>query len=395
MQKLLALPEKVKYIISSFEREGYSAFAVGGAIRNMVLGIPVKDWDIVVTAAPEITKKMFENTIATGEAYGTITVLLDGEPFEVTTARIEEDYEDNRHPSNVEYSKSIEEDLARRDFTMNAIAFDGERFMDPYNGITDIENKLIRCVGRPKERFKEDALRILRTFRFAATLGFVIEEETANAAKKFATTLCTISKERIRNEMQKILLSNNPEVLEELIISGGLAHLGVIGVSKNYTFKSLQNAPQNMLLRWWAFTKITNTNIEVLCQEQQFSKPFLRAMQQTEKMFRDLQPITVKQMKHFLKNGTPAPQEDLFAAFYALDTSFIQQKKLVDQLVESKEPYQKNMVPVSGGDLLAHGINGKQVGEVLEFLLDTVIETPALNKHSVLIEIAKKVKRVV
>jgi len=395
MQKLLALPEKVKYIISSFEREGYSAFAVGGAIRNMVLGIPVKDWDIVVTAAPEITKKMFENTIATGEAYGTITVLLDGEPFEVTTARIEEDYEDNRHPSNVEYSKSIEEDLARRDFTMNAIAFDGERFIDPYNGITDIENKLIRCVGQPEERFKEDALRILRAFRFAATLGFVIEEETANAAKKFATTLCTISKERIRNEMQKILLSNNPEVLEELIISGGIAHLGVIGVSKNYTFISLQNVTQNMLLRWWAFTKITNTNIEVLCQELQFSKPFLRAMQQTEKMFRDLQPITVKQMKHFLKNGTPAPQEDLFAAFYALDTSFIQQKKLVDQLVESKEPYQKNMVPVSGGDLLAHGINGKQVGEVLEFLLDTVIETPALNKHSVLIEIAKKVKRVV
>ena len=385
------LPQNVKHILSTFERKGFSAFVVGGAVRSMLMGAPVKDWDIVTTAPPETTKLLFKKHVTTGEAYGTITVLLDGGAYEVTSARSEGNYADNRHPYEVDFGKKIEEDLARRDFTMNAIAYDGMFFTDPYGGTQDIENKIIRCVGTAAERFEEDALRILRAFRFAATLGFAIEEETLKAATLCAPSLRHISKERVRNELQKILFSNAPSAVEPLVTAGGLASFGISGIKrKHFFFASINHIPANMLLRWWAFAKITNTNIEVLCHSMQFSKSFMQAMLYTEKMFRDLQPTTLKQMKYFLKNGTPAVAKDLFKAFATLDKKYEQQLSLVYELESNKEPYKKSMLAVSGGDLFAHGIQGKRVGKTLNFLVDTVIETPKLNKYGVLVEIAKK-----
>lgn len=218
---MIELPEKVKDIINTITKAGYEAYAVGGCIRDSILGRTPDDWDITTSASPLQIKALFRRTIDTGIRHGTVIVMREGEGFEVTTYRIDGEYEDGRHPREVTFTSSLMEDLRRRDFTINAMAYNEEAgLVDAFGGIEDIRNGVIRCVGSPIERFSEDALRIMRAVRFSAQLGYRIEEETAEAIRLLAPSLQNISAERIQTELVKLLVSDHPEYLETAYETG-------------------------------------------------------------------------------------------------------------------------------------------------------------------------------
>lgn len=210
----IALPEKVKYIIDTITKAGYEAYAVGGCIRDCILGRKPDDWDITTSASPCQVKALFLHTIDTGIRHGTVTVMVEREGFEVTTYRIDGVYEDGRHPKEVAFTASLAEDLKRRDFTINAMAYNEEAgLVDLFGGMEDMGRKVIRCVGNPAERFGEDALRLMRAVRFSAQLGYGIEDETAAAMKKLSPNLVLVSAERIQSELVKLVISPHPENL--------------------------------------------------------------------------------------------------------------------------------------------------------------------------------------
>ena len=209
---IIELPKDVRYIIDILTQNGYEAYAVGGCVRDSILGRVPGDWDITTSALPQQVKALFRRTIDTGIQHGTVTIMLGKNGYEVTTYRIDGKYEDSRHPESVEFTPNLEEDLKRRDFTINAMAYNDENgVVDIFGGIDDIRNRIIRCVGNAHDRFTEDALRILRAVRFSAQLGFEIDKATKDAARELAPTLVKISRERIHTELNKLLLSDNPD----------------------------------------------------------------------------------------------------------------------------------------------------------------------------------------
>ena len=211
----IEVPKKVQTIIRTLQEHGYDAYAVGGCVRDSLLFRSPADWDITTSAKPLEVKEIFKRTVDTGLQHGTVTVLIEKEGFEVTTYRIDGEYEDSRHPKEVIFTGNLEEDLKRRDFTINAMAYnDAVGLVDVFGGRQDLQDKIVRCVGNPQERFTEDALRILRAVRFSAQLGFFIEEKTKEAAKVLAPTLKNISAERIQTELLKLLVSKNPHYLK-------------------------------------------------------------------------------------------------------------------------------------------------------------------------------------
>ncbi len=240
---VINLPEKVKYIIDTITEAGYEAYAVGGCIRDSILGREPNDWDITTSARPEQVKELFHRTVDTGIAHGTVTVMLDKEGFEVTTYRIDGEYEDHRHPREVIFTSQLVEDLRRRDFTINAMAYNETAgLVDAFNGMRDIEQKVIRCVGCAKDRFTEDALRILRAIRFSAQLGYTIEKETSEAIRELAASLSAISAERIQAELVKLLISPHPDYLRQAYDMGVTA---VILPELDYCMTTSQNHPHH------------------------------------------------------------------------------------------------------------------------------------------------------
>ncbi len=210
----MQIPEKVAYILEKLRENHFEGYVVGGCVRDRVLGRTPGDWDITTSARPQEVKQIFRRTIDTGIAHGTVTVMIGEEGFEVTTYRVDGEYEDHRHPDRVVFTPNLEEDLKRRDFTINAMAYSPETgIVDLFGGMKDIQSRCIRCVGDPVERFSEDALRMLRGVRFAGQLGFHIEEETLAAVRTCAGTIARVSAERIREELTKLLLSAEPEKL--------------------------------------------------------------------------------------------------------------------------------------------------------------------------------------
>ena len=213
--KRIQIPDSAAGIVKTLNAAGYEAYVVGGCVRDSLLGKTPKDWDITTSARPGQVKKLFRRTIDTGIQHGTVTIMVGQEGFEVTTYRIDGAYKDGRHPENVFYTDDLAEDLKRRDFTINAMAYHPETgLIDIADGTGDLEKGIVRCVGRARDRFGEDALRMLRAVRFAAQLGFAIEEETVSAIRELAPDLAKISAERIRDELVKILTSPHPEYLK-------------------------------------------------------------------------------------------------------------------------------------------------------------------------------------
>ncbi|MCR5556445.1 MAG: CCA tRNA nucleotidyltransferase [Butyrivibrio sp.] len=210
----IKLPENAKKILDTMHEAGFEAYIVGGCVRDAILGREPGDWDITTNALPADIKRLFKRTIDTGIEHGTVTVMFGKEGYEVTTYRIDGKYEDSRHPSEVTFTKSLVEDMKRRDFTINAMAYNEEEgLIDKFGGIEDLNNRLIRCVGEPRERFSEDALRIMRAVRFSAQLDYEIEDRTKEAIKELAQTLRKISAERIQVELVKLLVSDHPDKL--------------------------------------------------------------------------------------------------------------------------------------------------------------------------------------
>ena len=208
----LTIPTPAEKILQTLDEHGYEAYVVGGCVRDSVLGRDPHDWDITTSASPEQVKEIFDRTIDTGIQHGTVTVMIDREGYEVTTYRIDGEYEDGRHPKEVCFTSSLEEDLKRRDFTMNAMAYNPSKgLVDLFGGMDDMENHVIRCVGNPMERFQEDALRIMRAVRFSAQLGFAIDDSTRQAITALAPNLKYVSAERIQAELVKLLTSPHPD----------------------------------------------------------------------------------------------------------------------------------------------------------------------------------------
>ncbi len=215
------LPEKVRHIIGTLEGAGFEAYAVGGCVRDSLLGREPEDWDVTTSALPGQVKRLFPRTVDTGIRHGTVTVLEGREGFEVTTYRIDGEYEDKRHPREVTFTPDLLEDLKRRDFTINAMAYnDAKGLVDAFGGIRDIKRRSVRCVGSPRERFTEDALRMMRAVRFSAQLGFPIEGGTKEAIRPLAKNLAQISAERIQSELVKLLVSDHPEEMRTVYETG-------------------------------------------------------------------------------------------------------------------------------------------------------------------------------
>ena len=211
LSALVNMPDNVAQIINTLEKNGYEAYAVGGCVRDAMMGRTPHDWDITTSATPQQVKALFPRTIDTGIQHGTVTIMIGKTGYEVTTYRIDGDYLDGRHPEEVIFTSNLVEDLKRRDFTINAMAYnDRAGVVDEFDGMSDLNNKIIRCVREARERFTEDALRILRALRFSAQLDFTISDDTCEAVKELAPTLIKISRERIQTELDKLITSDHP-----------------------------------------------------------------------------------------------------------------------------------------------------------------------------------------
>lgn len=268
---VINLPREVEYIINSLYQSGYEAFAVGGCVRDSLLGRIPGDWDIATSALPDDVMKLFSSfrAIPTGLKHGTVTLVLIGSSFEITTYRVDGEYSDSRRPDSVNFTQSIEEDLKRRDFTINSMAYNSKQgLVDLFDGQRDLENKLIRCVGDANTRFSEDALRMLRAVRFSAQLGFDISNETKKAITKNARLLNKVSRERIRSELVKIFISDCPGRLRDLveldlmekIIPEFLKCKGFpqkhpyhVYTVDEHIYKVVENVRNDIILRWAAF----------------------------------------------------------------------------------------------------------------------------------------------
>lgn len=225
LNKKIAIPTAVLEILEQLNRANHEAYIVGGCVRDFLLGKEPSDWDITTSAKPQQVKALFRRTIDTGIAHGTVTIMKGNVGYEVTTYRIDGEYEDARHPKEVTFTSSLEEDLKRRDFTMNAMAYHPEKgLVDIFGGQEDMNRGIIRCVGNAKERFTEDALRMMRAIRFAAQMNYEIEEETFQAIRKMAPSISKVSAERIQVEMTKTLISAHPGKFRLFYETGLTAH---------------------------------------------------------------------------------------------------------------------------------------------------------------------------
>lgn len=431
------LPEKVHRIITTLQSHGYEAYAVGGCVRDSILGRTPEDWDITTSAAPAETKALFERTFDTGIEHGTVTVLLEKEGFEVTTYRVDGKYEDSRHPSEVRFTRSLSEDLLRRDFTINAMAYNEEDgLVDLFGGLEDLRRSRIRCVGNAKERFGEDALRILRAVRFSAQLGFEIEEETKEAIRLLAPTLKNISAERIQAELVKLLVSPHPEQIRlayELGITGVILpefdammatkqetphHCYSVGEHTIHALMSV--APEKVLRLTMLFHdmgKPSKKTVDedgvahfkghaVLSEELaaqimhrlKFDNDTLRKVTRLVYYHDYRMPVCARNVRRAMnKIG-----EDSFPYYMQVrradtmaQSSYQREEKLAnldgiqrlyEEILSKKQCVSLKDLALTGSDLIAAGIEpGPKIGVILKKLLEEVIENPEENRKESLL----------
>lgn len=438
----IELPRKVVLIIKNLQRHGYDAYAVGGCVRDSILNRKPEDWDITTSAKPEQVKRIFRRTVDTGIEHGTVTVLIGKDGFEVTTYRVDGLYEDGRHPKEVTFTRRLEEDLKRRDFTINAMAYnDDERLVDAFGGMRDLNYHLIRCVGDPKERFSEDALRILRAVRFSAQLAFPIEPETAEAIKSLAPNLEKISAERIQAELVKLLVSDHPERIQDACELGITKVVlpewdDMVGVKQNtphhkydvaaHTVHALQNVKNDKVLRLTMLfhdmgkpvMKTTDENGRDhfkghAIASEQIAKTVMKRLKFDNDTIRKVTKLVAYhdyRMEPTGANVRRAMHEigvELFPYYLAVrlaDTkaqssyerrgkleNIIQIRELYRNALRNKECVTLKDLAVTGTDLINLGIApGKELGTLLNELLDIVIEDPAWNQKGKLCDYVKE-----
>lgn len=434
----ICVPEKVAYIIKKLEQEGHEAYIVGGCVRDALLKREPEDWDITTSASPFQVKKIFRRTIDTGIQHGTVTVMLEKDGFEVTTYRIDGAYEDGRHPSSVQFTSNLKEDLKRRDFTINAMAYNLKTgIVDLFGGQDDLKAGIIRCVGNAAERFTEDALRILRAIRFASQLGFQIEEQTQQGIRTLASNLSKVSQERIQVEMTKLLVSPHPEQLRiayELGVTAVILpeldaimplkqnnpyHCYTVG---NHTIAMVEQIRATKVLRWTALLhdigKLQTHKIDENGQDHFYGhaeKSAVQAKQILRRFKFDNDTIDkvsclilyhayhLRRDKKIIRRCMNKIGVDLFEDLLEVmraDTmaksnyqkqerleDIIEIKKLYKEIVADHECITLKQLDVNGQDLIQIGIlPGKQMGELLNKMLDYVLEHPEANRKEVLLD---------
>lgn len=438
----IQLPDQVNKIIDTLEKAGYEAYAVGGCIRDSILGRTPDDWDITTSAKPEDCKRLFPRTVDTGIKHGTVTVLLGGEGFEVTTYRIDGVYEDGRHPREVTFTANLKEDLRRRDFTINAMAYNERSgLVDLYGGIQDMENQIIRCVGDARERFDEDALRMLRAVRFSAQLGYRIDEKTGEAVKAMASNLQKISAERIQAELVKLVTSPHPDVLRTAYELGITARIlpefdlcmetpqrhkhHCYDVGEHILHSMLGVEPDKVLRLAMLFHDIgkpqtltvdadgTTHNKKHPLEGEKITRKVMRRLKfdndTTEKVTKlvlyhdyDIAPTEAGVRRAVNRIG-----EDIFAMIFvvrradiAAQSDYMREEKLQKvayieeiyrRISDRKDAVTLKDLAISGKDLIAAGMApGRQIGETLHALLDRVLDDPGLNQREILLKLSKE-----
>ncbi len=435
------IPPNVEMIINTLEKAGFEAYAVGGCVRDTLLGRVPNDWDITTSATPWQVKDLFRRTVDTGLAHGTVTVLVDKEGFEVTTYRVDGEYEDGRHPKEVTFTASLEEDLKRRDFTINAMAYNPKKgLVDLFDGKRDLENKVIRCVGNPLERFTEDALRIMRAVRFSAQLGFKLELETRKALSVLAPNLKHVSAERIQVELVKLLISPHPDYLR-IAYEAGITREFLPEFDK--CMETEQNTPHHCytvgehILHSLLYVREDKV-LRITMLLHDIGKPVVRITDKNgrdhfkthgsvgEKMAKEIlrrlkfDNNTIGQVCRLIKWHDLRPAsvpvevrkvmnligEDLFPMWMevqradSLAQSLYRRgekearqegvRKLWEEIVKEGQCVSLKGLQVNGGDLIAAGMKpGKKIGLMLEWLLEQVLEKPELNQRDKLLELAE------
>lgn len=385
---MLQIPEKIEYVLKKLHQNGYEAYIVGGCVRDALLGITPHDYDVTTSAKPEEVIEIFDRTVPTGIKHGTVTVIIEKEPVEVTTFRTEGDYSDSRRPDKVEFVTSLKEDLSRRDFTVNALAYNtNSGLKDYFSGLKDLKNKVLRAVGDPTKRFSEDALRILRLFRFASQLGFSMEEKTYEAALDLCDNLENISRERIFIELLKTITGENPRVVSPLLQNGALAFLGF---SKTMDFSGLAPLKENPNLCLAVFLYNTcrrplDTLKALKCSNAQY-----RYCNNFLKLSKLSLPQNGKDIKNALFLTEPEAVSHWLLYLKATGENTDNAEKLLEKTLEYKEPYLISHLKISGADLQNAGLSGKAVGETLEKLRKEVLNNPMLNTKAQLIKLARE-----
>lgn len=435
----MKLPEKVRFIIEKIQAAGFDAYAVGGCVRDSILGREPDDWDITTSAAPNQVKSLFKRTIDTGIQHGTVTVMLDKEGFEVTTYRIDGEYVDARHPKEVQFTDTLTEDLRRRDFTINAMAYNDVRgLVDVFGGLEDLEKGIVRCVGNPTERFSEDALRMMRAVRFSAQLGYGIEEQTRRAIRELAPALSRISAERIQTELIKLMVSPHPDYLRVAYETGitGIVfpefdvametpqnnphHCYTVG---EHILHSLMEVPADKILRL-AMLLHDIAKPMVLTEDGHGIHHFHGHAKEGEKMSREIMRrmrmdndtisyVSRLVLYHDYGNGVEPDAsivrravnkigEDIFPMLLMVRKADIlaqsewkRKEKLAnlekwkmqyEQIQKAGECVSLKTLAVTGKDLIAAGIApGKGLGDILNRLLEEVLEQPEKNTKEYLI----------
>ncbi len=439
------LPKEVKRIIDMLHNHGHEAYAVGGAVRDAILGREPKDWDITTNAFPQEIKSIFNKTIDTGIEHGTVTVLMGKVGYEVTTYRIDGEYFDSRHPSSVEFTGNLKEDLLRRDFTINAMAYnDSEGLVDEFGGLSDLRNGVIRCVGNARERFTEDALRMLRAVRFSAQLGFSVDDETKEAIEELAPSIVNISSERIRDELLKTIESDNPRHILELYNLGltkyilpefdemmkceqnSKHHMYSVGM---HTVISMENVPSNRVLRLTMLlhdtgkpkskttdkegynhfyghpvesARIANDVLRRLKMDNATRKKVVRLVR-----YHDERPkLEEKKVRHKIVDIGIGAFPDLFAVNRAdtlAQSEYKREEKLAyidgfeaiyNSIIEKNQALCIGDLKITGSDLIKMGLKeGPLVGKVLKELFDEVLNNPEKNNKEYLRDRAGKLIR--
>ena len=437
----IKLPDDVQFIIHTLQSHGFEAYAVGGCVRDSILGREPGDWDITTSAMPEETKALFDKTFDTGIEHGTITVLLNHEGYEVTTYRIDGKYEDSRHPKEV---RNLKEALLRRDFTINAMAYnDKDGIVDIFGGMQDLEKHMIRCVGNAEARFSEDALRILRAIRFSAQLGFEIEKETRQAIRKLAPNLSYISAERIQTELVKLLVSDHPEKILDAYELGitkvilpefdammettqeTLHHCYNVG---EHTIHALMNIPADKVLRltmlfhdtgkparktvdpdgtahFKGHAYVSEELTKSIMHRLKFDNDTLRKVSKLVLYHDDRMPATMKHVRRAM-NRISAELFPYYMKVRMADTlaqsDYQRDKKLENlagiekcyqEILEKKQCVSLKELKVNGQDLIAAGIEkGPKIGQTLQTLLQEVIEEPEKNTREYLLARIKELE---
>lgn len=437
------MPEGARFIIEELNRNGFEAYIVGGCVRDSILGKLPNDWDITTSARPYEVKRIFRRTVDTGIQHGTVTVLYGRDAFEVTTYRVDGVYENHRRPKEVLFTASLKEDVKRRDFTVNAMAYNDENgVIDMFGGVDDLNNGIIRCVGNPSERFDEDALRILRAVRFAAQLGFQIDEPTRAAMKRQAGFLKDISAERIQAELTKLITSDNPNRLIEAYELGitkvilpefdammqteqnNPHHLYNVGI---HTIKVMENVPVDMVLRYTALLhdvgkpdsrltgedgidhfyghqargeklaqavlrrlKLDNNTIHSVCRLVLYHDYGISGDELNMCAFRRF--LAKLGMEYFndyiiIRKADMAGQSN-----YNIDRcrqAVADMEEMYNTVIAENQCLKLSDLAIGGKELVQLGMKpGREMGELLKYLLDRVIDEPKLNDASKLTDIA-------